>query len=98
MSRDQHIDQSATSIQSLLNPIPTSQGRNQPLYERHVTKPGRNRVKVTFCEGYGEGYFRGRALLLLLLLLLLFVCFLRRHEFDLTATPSVVEWACFLAI
>ena len=22
------------------NPIPTSQGRNQPLYERHVTKSG----------------------------------------------------------
>ena len=29
------------------NPIPTSQGRNQPLYERHVTKSGRNRVKKT---------------------------------------------------
>ena len=28
----------------VLNPIPTSQGRNQPLYERHVTKSGRNRV------------------------------------------------------
>ena len=28
-----------------LNPIPTSQGRNQPLCERHVTKSGRNRVK-----------------------------------------------------
>ena len=28
-----------------LNPIPTSHGRNQPLYERHVTKSGRNRVK-----------------------------------------------------
>ena len=26
------------------NPIPTGQGRNQPLYERHVTKSGRNRV------------------------------------------------------
>ena len=28
-----------------LNPIPTSQGWNQPLYERHVTKSSRNRVK-----------------------------------------------------
>ena len=28
----------------IVNPIPTGQGRNQPLYERHVTKPGRNRV------------------------------------------------------
>ena len=28
-----------------LNPIPTSQGRNQPLYEHHVTKSGRDRVK-----------------------------------------------------
>ena len=25
--------------------IPTSQGRNQPLYERQMTKSGRNRVK-----------------------------------------------------
>ena len=31
-----------------LNPIPNDQGRNQPLYERHVTKPGRNRVKTIF--------------------------------------------------
>ena len=30
----------------LLNPIPTSQGQNQPLYERHVTNSGRNRVNV----------------------------------------------------
>ena len=28
-----------------LNPILTGQGRNQPLYERHVTKSGRNRGK-----------------------------------------------------
>ena len=28
------------------NPIPTGQGRNQLLYERHVTKSGRNRVTV----------------------------------------------------
>ena len=28
------------------NPIPTGQGRNQSLYECHVTKSGRNRVKV----------------------------------------------------
>ena len=27
-----------------LNPIPTGQGQNQPLYEHHVTKSGRNRV------------------------------------------------------
>ena len=27
------------------NPISTNQGRNQPLYERHVTKSGRNRAK-----------------------------------------------------
>ena len=26
-----------------LNPIPTGQGRNQSLYERHVTKSGQNR-------------------------------------------------------
>ena len=29
----------------ILNPIPTDHGRNQPIYERHVTKSGRNRVK-----------------------------------------------------
>ena len=28
-----------------LNPIPTGHGLNQPIYERHVTKSGRNRVK-----------------------------------------------------
>ena len=28
-----------------VNPIPTGQGRDQPLYECHVTKSGRNRVK-----------------------------------------------------
>ena len=30
---------------TFLNPIPTGQGRNQPLYERQVTKSGRNMVK-----------------------------------------------------
>ena len=35
----------------ILNPIPTSQGRNQPLYERHVTKAGRNRVKYKVSMG-----------------------------------------------
>ena len=29
----------------MFNPIPTGHGRNQPIYERHVTKSGRNRVK-----------------------------------------------------
>ena len=29
----------------LVNPIPTGHGQNQPIYERHVTKSGRNRVK-----------------------------------------------------
>ena len=31
--------------ESFFNPIPTGQEQNQPLYERHVTKSGRNRVK-----------------------------------------------------
>ena len=30
---------------SILNPIPTSHRRNQPIYECHVTTAGRNRVK-----------------------------------------------------
>ena len=34
--RDSHL---------FINPIPTSHGRNQPIYERHVTKSGQNRVK-----------------------------------------------------
>ena len=29
------------------NPIPTGHGRNQPIYERHVTTASRNRVKYT---------------------------------------------------
>ena len=32
-------------MQNEVNPIPTCQGRNQPLYEHHMTKSGRNRVK-----------------------------------------------------
>ena len=41
---------SATLFSGLasLNPIPIGQGWNQPLYERHVTKSGRNRVKSGF--------------------------------------------------
>ena len=34
-----------STMDIFVNPIPTSQGQNQPLYERHVTKSGRNRVK-----------------------------------------------------
>ena len=33
------------SLTSYFNPIPTSQGRNQPLYELHMTESGRNRVE-----------------------------------------------------
>ena len=29
-----------------LNPIPKGQGQNQPLYDRHLTKSGRNGVKA----------------------------------------------------
>ena len=29
----------------IVNPIPTGHGQNQPIYERHVTTAGRNRVK-----------------------------------------------------
>ena len=32
-------------------PIPNSQGRNQPLYERHMTKSGRNRVNQGIKNG-----------------------------------------------
>ena len=33
------------NLEKIVNPIPTGHGRNQPIYERHVTKSGRNRVK-----------------------------------------------------
>ena len=29
-----------------INPIPTGHGRNQPIYERHLTTAGRNRVNI----------------------------------------------------
>ena len=32
-------------LKLFLNPIPTGHGRNQLIYERHVTKSGRDRVK-----------------------------------------------------
>ena len=41
----EQADNSVDCLFFVFNPIPTSQGRNQPLYECHVTKPGRNRVK-----------------------------------------------------
>ena len=36
----------ASCMTTALIPIPTGQERNQPLYEHHVTKSGRNRVKT----------------------------------------------------
>ena len=39
------LDLTMDALSSLVNPIPTGQGRNQPLYERHVTNSGSNRVK-----------------------------------------------------
>ena len=38
----------------LLNPIPTSHGRNQPIYECHVTTAGRNRVKEVILIHFTE--------------------------------------------
>ena len=34
------------------NPIPTGHGRNQPIYERHVTKSGRNRVNICYSQEF----------------------------------------------
>ena len=39
----EHFDKGQIGV----NPIPTGHGRNEPIYERHVTKSGRNRVKYT---------------------------------------------------
>jgi hypothetical protein len=35
----------AGTLNGKFNPIPTGHGQNQPIYERHVTTAGRNRVK-----------------------------------------------------
>ena len=35
------------SVNSLLNPIPTGNRLNQPIYSYHVTQVGRNRVNET---------------------------------------------------
>ena len=45
LSSGQDLGEKFFDSKHVLNPIPTSQGRNQPLYERHVAKSGRNRVK-----------------------------------------------------
>ena len=42
---DGTLDFECSHLGGHFNPIPTSQGRNQPLYECHVTKSGWNRVK-----------------------------------------------------
>ena len=34
-----------SGVKGFVNPIPTGYRRNQPIYERHVTTVGRNRVK-----------------------------------------------------
>ena len=41
----QNYEQSQQKLGTILEIIPTGQGRNQPLYERHMTKSGRNKVK-----------------------------------------------------
>ena len=41
----QNYEQSQQKLGTILGINPTGQGRNQPLYERHMTKSGRNRVK-----------------------------------------------------
>ena len=40
-----HIDQ---RFDTLFNPIPTGHGRNQPIYECHVTTASRNRVNANW--------------------------------------------------
>ena len=37
-------------LEKIFNPIPTSQGWNQSLYEHHVSKSGRNRVNMQVCR------------------------------------------------
>jgi hypothetical protein len=39
---------------NLVNPIPTGHGRNQPIYECHVTATGRNRVKHTVLYDFNK--------------------------------------------
>jgi hypothetical protein len=33
-----------------INPIPTGDGLNQPIYSYHVTQAGRNRIKITLLD------------------------------------------------
>ena len=42
---DKKVIEGSHTPEPFLNPISTSQGQNQPLYERHVTKSGWNKVK-----------------------------------------------------
>ena len=42
----QNYEQSQQKLGTILGIIPTGQGRNQPLYERHMTKSGQNRVNT----------------------------------------------------
>ena len=44
--KDSHVAVASITILLTLNPIPNGHGRNQPIYERHVTTAGRNRVKA----------------------------------------------------
>ena len=51
--------------QASVNPIPNSHGRNQPIYERHVTTAGRNRVKEPGFHGeirldYFENFYTSK--------------------------------------
>jgi hypothetical protein len=46
------IAQSRLDYINAINPIPTGYGRNQPIYERHVTTAGKNRVKSLYQKNW----------------------------------------------
>ena len=51
-------------IFDVINPIPTGHGRNQPIYECHVTTAGRNRVKAAKINESVVVYITGMTLFL----------------------------------
>ena len=48
------VDSKHLKNSSLVNPIPTGHGWNQPIYERHVIKSGRNRVKPVLHSSFAK--------------------------------------------
>ena len=84
----QWVNISKFVVTVFLNPIPTSQGRNQPLYERHMTKSGWNRVKYFFVCFTGRHEFK--KIKTLKESIQLFVCLYFRFKLITSSLPREV--------